>query len=381
MAIAESFEIKSASTLSEDDSNGHIVKLKTNMTEIFDNADSGNPMSFLNEKTPQRKQQNDRTAICKNIPPEDTARNLGCYNGEIINPKGRPIITIESVGWKIQTVPFIIVDDQKAIFIGRNQLPRIGIKLIQEMQTHKVLNVQKREESNPDIKQRVKYNFQQLCVRIAKSKHHVMKTQFNKEFDPIQQKGRHIPIHLQERVEAELNNLIDQNYINKMDTCSDQQFISPIVITAEDDQTVKLALYSKKINKFIYKNKYQMPKIDLLLHNIAQLVKSDKSSQTLFSTLDLRYAYSQNLLDKTTREQCNLGLIGGNATGTYRFQTEFCGLMDMPAILTLKNCTNTYTYLDDILIVTKGSIESHRQKLQTALTNLDEENLAISLDK
>ena len=46
--------------------------------------------------------------------------------------------------------------------------------------------------------------------------------------------------------------------------------------------------------------------------------------------------------------------------------------------LTLTNCTNTYAYLDDILIVTKGSVEPYRQ---TVLTNLDEENLAILLDK
>ena len=214
-----------------------------------------------------------------------------------------------------------------------------------------------------------------------------MKTQFNKEVEPIQQKGRRIPIHLQERVEAELNKLIDQKHIIKLDKCSDKHFISPIVITVKKDQTVKLALDSKKINKYIHKNKYQMPNIDLLLDNIAQVVKSDKSNQTLFTTLDLRYAYSQIPLDKTTREQCNFSLIGGNATGTYKFQTRFYGITDIPAEfqkvvdLTLTNCNNPYAYLDNILIVTKGTIETHRQKLQTVQTKVDEENLAISLDK
>ena len=110
-----------------------------------------------------------------------------------------------------------------------------------------------------------------------------------------------------------------------------------------------------------------MPNIALLLDNIAQMVKSDKSNQTLFSTLDLRYAYSQNPSDKITRKQC--------------------GLTDMPAQfqkaidLTLTNCSNTYAYLDDILIVTNGTIETHHQKLQTVLTKLDEKILAVSLDK
>ena len=139
------------------------------------------------------------------------------------------------------------------------------------------------------------------------------------------------------------------------------------------DQTVKFALDSKKINKFIHKNKYQMPNIDLLLDNIAQVVKSDKTKPKLFSKLDLRYAYSQILLDRKSREQCNFSLVGGNATGTYQFRTGFYGLTDMPAEfqkavdLTLTNCTNTYAYLDDILVVTKGNKELHQQKLKAVL--------------
>ena len=44
-----------------------------------------------------------------------------------------------------------------------------------------------------------------------------MKTQFNKDLEPVQQKGRRIRIHLQERVEAELNTLIDQKQIINLD--------------------------------------------------------------------------------------------------------------------------------------------------------------------
>ena len=100
MAISESFEIKNTKTLSEDNLKGHIVKLKTNTTELFAIADSGSPVSFLNEKTAKRIQQNDLTTVFKKIPPEDTARNLACYNGESIHPKGSLIVTIESGGWK-----------------------------------------------------------------------------------------------------------------------------------------------------------------------------------------------------------------------------------------------------------------------------------------
>ena len=236
MVIAESFEIKNTNILLEDDLSGQIVKLKTNFEELFAIIDSGSPMSFLNEKTARRLQQNDKSALFKCIPPDDTAGNLACYNGETINPKGRLIITIESGGWKLKSAPFIIVDDQKANILGRNMLPQIGVKLIQEKQKQNVLSVREQEESDPEIEQWVKDNFQQLYIRIGKSKSHMMRTQFNHNFIPIQQKGRRIPVHLQERVEGELNKLMDQNHIIKLDKCSDQQFISPIVTTVKKEQ-------------------------------------------------------------------------------------------------------------------------------------------------
>ena len=49
--------------------------------------------------------------------------------------------------------------------------------------------------------------------------------------------------------------------------------------------------------------------------------------------------------------------------------------------LTLPNCKNTYAYLEDILIITKGSVEKHKGTLEKLLHKLDEKNLAISLDK
>ena len=79
--------------------------------------------------------------------------------------------------------------------------------------------------------------------------------------------------------------------------------------------------------------------------------------------------------------------FSGNATGTYQFRTGSYGLRDMPAEfqkaieLTLTSCTNTYAYLDDILIVTKRSLDIHKQNLQSILKKLDEEILTISLDK
>ena len=183
MAIPESFEIKNKIFLSEDDLNGPIVKLKPNSEELFAIADSGSPMSFLNEKTAGRLQQNDKSALFKCILPDNLARNLACYNGGTKNPKGTLIITIESGAWKTQPAPFIIIDDQKANIIGRNILPQIGVKLIQEKHKQNVLSIREQEESVPVINQ-----FSTTVYTYWQITNPMMKTQLNQDFMPIEQK-------------------------------------------------------------------------------------------------------------------------------------------------------------------------------------------------
>ena len=145
---------------------------------------------------------------------------------------------------------------------------------------------------------------------------------------------------------------------------------------------------SKTINNAIHKNKYQMHNIDCLMDNIAQTItQTSDEGEVLFSTIDLRYAYSQIPLDEDTAKQCNFNIKGGQATGTYRFNNGFYGLTDMPAEFqkvidkTLYNLTNTFSFLDDIITVTGGGLQNHKEKLFKCLDRLNEENLAINLNK
>ena len=145
----------------------------------------------------------------------------------------------------------------------------------------------------------------------------------------------------------------------KLDKCNDKKFISPIVITVKRDKAIKLAMESKVINTPIQKNKYQMQNWDCLIDNIAQSIsESAHKSEVFFSNIDVRYECSQLPLDEATAKHCNFNIIGGQATGTYRFITSFYGLTDMPAEfqkardITLKGLKNTYVFLDDIIIVT-----------------------------
>ena len=67
------------------------------------------------------------------------------------------MVAVESGGWTIQSEPFIfasLLSTYKANIIGRNFLPKNGIKLIQDKRTqNQVHNIHKKEEaSDEDIK-------------------------------------------------------------------------------------------------------------------------------------------------------------------------------------------------------------------------------------
>ena len=82
-----------------------------------------------------------------------------------------------------------------------------------------------------------------------------------------------------------------------------------------------------------------------------------------FSRIDLKYAYSQKPLDESIAKHCNFNILGGKATGTYRFVNGFYGLTHMPATCrktidkTIEGCKKYFAILDAILIASKGKKE------------------------
>ena len=244
--------------------------------------------------------------------------------------------------------------------------------------------------SQSPFKTRIAKQFPQLITRIGRSKIHIVKSKFHRNFQPKHQKGRRVPINLQERVNNEIKKLLEEGHIEKLNNCSDQYFISPIVITVKREQTIKLALDSKTLNNSIHKNKHQMSNIETLMDYISQIItnyKTEPADKVYFSNIDLKYAYSQLNLHPETAKHCNFNIVSGDMTSTYRFKTGFYGLTDMPAEFqkamdyTLIGLKNTFCFLDDILIVSKGSEDDHLQLVLDCLKKLDPHNLRINLPK
>ena len=118
------------------------------------------------------------------------------------------------------------------------------------------------------------------------------KSTFKENFIPTQHKGRRVPLHLLERVEQELEKLIEDKQIMRLEKCSDEYFISRVEITVKKDKSVKIALDSKELNDALHKNKYQMQSIDHLIDAVANYIseRSTEQGTFYFSKIDLKYA-------------------------------------------------------------------------------------------
>ena len=288
-------------------------------------VDSGSACSILNRSlAPQGVQ----SCLCAFWISEKVFPQLWTFSNESIHVEGNTQSSITSNGWTFDSATFTVVADHLKSLIGGDLFVQLGLAVTQS--TSLKGNLVNKNSSSSEFKEQMVKNFAELISRIGRSKNHIAKSKFHKDFQPRHQKGRRIPIK-QDKVNIELMKLLDKKHVIKLFSCRDKYFISPMVVTVKK-QTIKLPLDSKILNRVIHKNKYQMPNIDTLIESNSQQISAPASQNTTyFSTLDLKYAYSQLNLDTNTANQCNFNIISGDMTTTYRFQTGFYVLTDRPA--------------------------------------------------
>ena len=156
--------------------------------------------------------------------------------------------------------------------------------------------------------------FPLLFNQLGRSKSHQVHTIFMEPLIPRQIKGRKVPIHLQDPVSEELKSLVRDGHITKLDKYTSDHFINPIVITAKKDGLIKLAMDANSLNAQIWKNQYQVPNIQELIDSAAQIITSDVPGSVWFTSLDLKYGFSQLKLSKLTSSHCNFNIICGERT-------------------------------------------------------------------
>jgi len=132
---------------------------------------------------------------------------------------------------------------------------------------------------------------------------------------PCIQPHRRVPFHLQKKVEEELNSLLSQDIIEKVEG-RETQWLSPIVVVTKpsDPNKVRLCIDMRRANNAIMRERFMMPSLDDLIH--------DLNGAIVYSRLNLSCAFHQLEL----APECKYITCFGTENGIYQYKRLFFGI-------------------------------------------------------
>ena len=183
------------------------------------------------------------------------------------------------LGWSVKTAKFLISENSTRCLLGLYLQSQLGFRTTQIRPSRPLVGEVSQSDINETSECRRSHfqkKYQQVFSRIGRAKSHQVFSFFKSPLIPIQEKVRRVPVHIHENVGNEIRKLIQGGHNVKLNKCTSEHFISPIVITAKKDGSVRLAMDAKPMNDQIHKNPYQMPNLLELLVSAAQIITSNK---------------------------------------------------------------------------------------------------------
>ena len=223
-------------SLNKDESGEFWLKTNYRTSEINWLADTGSPRSFMQESAAKEiTVRYPDTSISKIT--ENT--KYKCFNNQDIKINGVLNINLKSGSWKATDCKILLVNNLPQNVTGRDILRKLEIHLTASKPIGKSVGLFSDAEIEQNIINWIFKKYPHLCTRLGRAKNHMAKSTFKENFKPTQHKGRRVPLHLLERVEKELENLIKDKQIRRLEKCSDEYFISPVVITVKRTKVSK----------------------------------------------------------------------------------------------------------------------------------------------
>ena len=164
--------------------------------------------------------------------------------------------------------------------------------------------------------------------------------------------------------------------IDVLEKCADSEWAAPTFIVPKKEGTVRFITDFRQLNKCLKRKPYPMPNIQDILQKLGGF--------TYATALDLNMGYYNIRLDLASSSLCTLVLPWGK----YRYKRLPMGIKNSPDIFQekineLMEGLEEFirAYLDDILIITKGSFEDHLEKVSEVFSRLQKAGLQVNVAK
>ncbi|KAL3228441.1 hypothetical protein MRX96_048564, partial [Rhipicephalus microplus] len=231
-------------------------------------VDSGSTFSLISEATARQIFPNGRIPKLKRL---DVV--MKDYQGNCTAVQGMATVTVKFRGFA-GPLKLVIVKGQRQSLLGLDWFPALGIK---------VTRVHRMDELATAFDKL----FEEFAVvfdgGLGCYKGPPVKLALNPEVVPVRLKARRVPFALRQKIDAELDKLLQQGVLEPVN-CAEWE--TPIVTPLKGNGDIRIcADYKCTINKALQQHAYPVPVVS---HVLASL-----SGGTIFAKLDLAQAYQQ----------------------------------------------------------------------------------------
>lgn len=189
---------------------------------------------------------------------------------------------------------------------------------------------------------------------------------------PVCQPYRRMPIPLEAKVNAKLDELIASDIIETVSGPS--RWVSPIVPVLKENGDVRICVDMRRANTAIIRENHPLPTMDQLLPKVGQA--------KIFSRLDIKNAFHQVEISPSSRYITTFI----SSQGLLRYKRLMFGISCAPEIFQklmeriLIKCEGTLNFIDDILIF-GATMEEHDNRLKETTKTLEENNILLNKAK
>lgn len=188
---------------------------------------------------------------------------------------------------------------------------------------------------------------------------------------PVSQPYRRIPIPLETKVNAKIDELVKLDIIEPVNEPS--PWVSPMVPLLKSDGDLRICVDMRSANKAIKREQHPLPTMEQLIPKFRKA--------TVFSKLDIKNAFHQI----EVKEDCRHITTFITSKGLFRYKRLMFGISNAPEHFQkiLENillpCDGVVNFIDDILVF--GSEDEHDARLKHVLDVLKENNVLLNFEK
>ncbi|XP_055590350.1 uncharacterized protein K02A2.6-like [Uranotaenia lowii] len=336
--------------------------IAVNGVQVRFEIDTGCPVSIINLKCYEDN--------FKKYKLSDSALNLMSYCNTDIRVHGcfEAVVEFED---KKSVLPLFVVDSSKHPLLGREWLRKLHIDWNNLLCPATVNTVTPATTTSALDQLFKKYSsvFEDSIGRISSVQANL---HLKPNAKPVFLKARKLPFNLKSVVDKELDKLVAEGVLTKVDH---SDWATPIVPVKKSENRVRICGdYKQTVNPLLLVDQHPLPTVDEMFSTLAGGKK--------FTKIDLVQAYLQ--LEVAPADRCILTL--NTHRGLYRPTRLMYGVASAPAIwqrqieVILQGIEGVSVFLDDIKITGPNDIV-HLQRLEEVLRRLNDHNVRVNKGK